>query len=385
MARDHGPAELLPFSAPKVATLTRRRESHPLALVPAGPQIGPLLPLGRLHMALADPGREVLLLGRRDVTRLLDIRQCIDAVEGAFRMHAARATVRPGVLGVHVPGGGFHVKTAGLLGEPPVFVMKVNANFPENPRRHGLPTIQGVVVLFDLEAGRPLAILDSMAITGLRTAAATAVAARHLARGDAELVTICGCGEQAPHQLRALAAVRPLRRVLACDTDASQAARFAGEMAGELGIEVAAAPDLPTAARQSDMIVTTTPARRWILGRRDVGPGAFVAAVGADHPEKQELEPGLLAANTVVVDSLEQCAAMGDLHHAIEAGAMSREDVHAELADVVAGARPGRRTADEIIIFDSTGTALQDAAAAWLVYAQAIEAGAGLRVDLGGG
>ena len=336
-------------------------------------------------MSLADPGRAVLILGRHDVTRLLDIRECIDAVEEAFRMHAARATVPPGVLGVHVPGGGFHVKTAGLLGDARVFVMKVNANFPDNPRRHGLPTIQGVVVLFDVDAGRPLAILDSMAITGLRTAAATAVAARHLARADAELVTICGCGEQAPHQLRALAAVRPLRRALAFDTDADRALRFAGEMARELGIEVAAAPDLTTAARQSDMIVTSTPARRWILGRRDVAPGAFVAAVGADHPEKQELEPALLAANIVVVDSLEQCAVMGDLHHALEAGVMSREHVHAELADVVAGAQPGRRTVEEITIFDSTGTALQDAAAAWLVYSRSIAAGAGRWVDLAGG
>ena len=336
-------------------------------------------------MALADPGRAVLVLGRRDVTRLLDVRACIDAVEAAFRMHAQRATVPPGVLGVHVPGGGFHVKTAGLLGDARVFVMKVNANFPENPLRHGLPTIQGVVVLFDVDAGRPLAILDSMAITGLRTAAATAVAARHLARADAEVVTICGCGEQAPHQLRALAAVRPLRRAFAFDADADRARRFAGEMARELGIEVAVAPDLATAARGSDMIVTSTPARRWILGSRDVAAGAFVAAVGADHPEKQELEPALLAANTVVVDSLEQCAVMGDLHHALEDGAMSREDVHAELADVVAGAHPGRRTADEIIIFDSTGTALQDAAAASLVHARAIEAGVGRRVDLSGG
>jgi ornithine cyclodeaminase/alanine dehydrogenase-like protein (mu-crystallin family) len=359
--------------------------SELLAPVRAGPQIGAFPPLGRILMAQADSGRAVLVLSRREVTRLLDIRACIDAVEEAFRMHAARTTIPAGVLGVHVPGGGFHVKTAGLLGEARVFVMKVNANFPGNPSRHGLPTIQGVVVLFDLEAGRPLAILDSMAITGLRTAAATAVAAKHLARADAGIVTICGCGEQASHQLRALAAVRPLRRALACDADADRALRFAGQMAHELGIEVAAASDLATAARESDLIVTNTPARRWILGSRDVPAGAFVAAVGADHPEKQELEPALLAANTVVVDSLEQCAVMGDLHHALEAGVMSREDVHAELADVVAGTRPGRRTADEIIIFDSTGTALQDAAAASAVYSRAIEAGSGRWVDLDGG
>lgn len=335
-------------------------------------------------MLRADPPRTTLVLTRRDVSRLLDIRDCIDAVEEAFRMHAAGASVPPGVLGAHVAGGGFHVKTAGLLGDARVFVTKVNANFPGNAARHGLPTIQGVVVLFDLEAGRPLAILDSMAITGLRTAAATAVAARHLARPDAELVTLCGCGEQARYQLRALAAVRPLRRALACDTNADRAACFAREMSFELGMEVAAVADLTGAARRSDIIVTCTPAHRWVLGRADVSPGAFVAAVGADHPKKQELEPALLASSTVVVDALEQCAVMGDLHHALDAGAMTRSDVHAELADVVAGLRPGRRTAEEIVVFDSTGTALQDAAAAWLVYTRAVECGAGLPVELGG-
>jgi len=333
---------------------------------------------------MTGPPRETLVLTRRDVTRLLGVRDCIDAVERAFRMHAAGAAVPPGVLGTHVAGGGFHVKTAGLLGDERVFVAKVNANFPDNPARRGLPTIQGVIALFDAEAGRLLAVLDSIAITGLRTAAASAVAAKYLAREDAGVVAICGCGEQGRHQLRALAAVRPLRRALAFDADAAAAARYASEMAAELGIEVAVADALAPAARASDIVVTCTSARRWLLGRGDVAPGAFVAAVGADHPEKQEIEPALLAASTVVADVLEQCATIGDLHHALEAGVMTREDVHAELAEVVAGRKPGRRSADEIVVFDSTGTALQDVAAAWLVYSRARASGAGLAVDLGG-
>jgi ornithine cyclodeaminase/alanine dehydrogenase-like protein (mu-crystallin family) len=299
-------------------------------------------------------------------------------------MHAAGASVPPGVLGAHVAGGGFHTKTAGLLGEARVFAAKVNANFPGNPATRGLPTIQGVVLLFDAGDGRPLAIMDSIAITGIRTAAATAIAAKYLARADAAIVTICGCGEQAAHQLRALAAVRPLRRVLAYDSEAGRAARFATGMAAELGIDVISVDELAPAARGSDVIVTCTPSRRWLIGRGDVAPGALVAAVGADHPEKQELDPELLAASTVVVDVLEQCAVMGDLHHALEAGVMTREAVHAELADVVAGRRPGRRTDGEVIVFDSTGTALQDVAAAWLVYERALAEGAGVAIDLGG-
>jgi ornithine cyclodeaminase/alanine dehydrogenase-like protein (mu-crystallin family) len=114
-----------------------------------------------------------------------------------------------------------------------------------------------------------------------------------------------------------------------------------------------------------------------------VRPGTFIAAVGADSSDKQELDPGLMAAGIVVVDVLEQCALIGDLHHALETGAMSRADVHAELAEVVVGRKAGRRSADEVTIFDSTGTALQDVAAAAIVYEKAVAAGAGLRVVLG--
>ena len=139
------------------------------------------------------------------------------------------------------------------------------------------------------------------------------------------------------------------------------------------------------ASHDTTLWVTCTPAHRWILGRAHVAPGSFVAAVGADNPEKQEIEPELLARNVVVADVLEQCAAIGDLHHAIAAGLMRREDVRAELADIVSGRTAGRRSADEIVVFDSTGTALQDVAAATLVYERAVTSGAGLEVPLGDG
>ena len=327
---------------------------------------------------------ETLALTRRDVSRVIGVRDCIDAVERAFRLHAAGATIAPGVLGAHVERGGFHVKTAGLLDGRAIFAAKVNANFPGNPGRHGLPTIQGVIALFDAERGTPLAVMDSAGITSLRTAAASAVAAKHLARPDASVATICGCGEQGRSQLRALREVRPLRRILAYDADAGTAERYAAEMSRELGIEVTAVRELSAATRGSHVVVTCTTARRWILGRGDVAPGAFVAAVGADNPEKQEIEPALMASSAVVVDVLEQCERIGDLHHAIAAGAMTRDDVAAELADVVCGRKPGRRGEDEVVVFDSTGTALEDVAVAWLAYERALAGGVGIPLDLGG-
>ena len=153
-------------------------------------------------------------------------------------------------------------------------------------------------------------------------------------------------------------------------------------MSRELGARVEPVADLSAAAGASDVVVTCTPSRRPVLMRDDVRPGAFVAAVGADNPTKQEIDPALMRSSKIVVDILEQCALIGDLRHALEAGAVTRADVHAELGEIVAGRKDGRTSAEEIIVFDSTGTALQDAAAAALVYERALRSGIGLRLNI---
>lgn len=129
----------------------------------------------------------------------------------------------------------------------------------------------------------------------------------------------------------------------------------------------------------SDIVITCTTARRYFIEREMVRPGTFVPGVGADNEEKQELDPQLLAESTLVADLIEQCAAIGDLHRALDTGVMSRTDVHAELGEVIAGLKPGRTSVDEIIVFDSSGTALQDVAAAAAVYRRALEHGDGTR------
>jgi ornithine cyclodeaminase/alanine dehydrogenase-like protein (mu-crystallin family) len=147
-------------------------------------------------------------------------------------------------------------------------------------------------------------------------------------------------------QLRALAAVRPLTRAYAVDKDHARAVVFAREMSSALGFEVSAVTDLHAAARASDICVTCTPSREPILDAGAVGPGAFIAAVGADNELKQELHPALMASSVIVVDMLEQAVTIGDLHHALAAGAVTTADVRAELGQVVAGVRPGRRSDD---------------------------------------
>src|SRR5215472_3731806 len=327
--------------------------------------------------------QELLILSRTDVFELLSLRDCIDAVERAFRLHALGQTLAPGVLGVPATGGGFHIKAAGLLGDRSYFAAKTNANFPDNPRRFGRPTIQGTIMLADATNGTPLAIIESGSVTALRTGAATAVAAKYLARSDARTATVVGCGVQGELQLAAIAVVLPLERVRLFDLDYARAEALARRAEERHGLRAEATRDLPGAIRVSDVCVTCTTARRAFVEAKDVVPGSFIAAVGADSQGKQEIEPELVASSTLVVDVLQQCAEIGELQHALAAGLLTREQVHGELGDVIVGRRPGRTRADEITMFDSTGTALE-VAAAIVVYEQARAAGRGTEVKLDG-
>jgi alanine dehydrogenase len=325
--------------------------------------------------------QSTLLLTRRDVASLLSIHECIEAVENAFRLFGEGKTAPPGILGIHAHDGGFHIKAGLLELHQNYFVAKVNANFPQNMQRYGLPTIQGIIVLCDAENGYPLALMDSSEITIVRTAAATAIAAKYLARPDSYVATICGCGNQGRAQLRALGKVLPIEHIYAFDQDAKRALQFIDEMSSEIRLTAQVIHDLTPAAEDSEVWVTCTPAKEYFLKKEYVRPGTFVAAVGADNAGKQELDPQLFVANKIVVDVLEQCATIGDLHHALEAGLVTRGNVHAELGEIVAGKKSGRTSKEEITIFDSTGMALQDAATAAVVYEKAISSGKGKLMD----
>lgn len=322
-----------------------------------------------------------LLLTGREVAALLTIEECMTAVEHAFKLHGEGRTMPPGILGVHAQDGGFHIKAGLLELNRSYFAAKVNANFPENAKRFGLPTIQGVVVLCDGENGYPLALMDSIEITIQRTGAATGVAAKYLARPDSKTVTICGCGNQGRISLRTLTRVLPIEKAWVWDRDQALAQRFADELVADLKIDIELVADLENAVKQSDICVTCTPSKHPFLKKDFVSPGTFIAAVGSDNPEKQELEPALLSGNKLVADVLDQCATIGELHHALAEGLMTRESAYAELGEVVAGLKPGRTSPNEIIIFDSTGMALQDVVTAAAVYEKAVSDQAGTAID----
>ena len=318
-----------------------------------------------------------LMLSRADVASLLTLEACIGCVEEAFRKYGLGQTSAPRVLGMHSGDGSFHIKAALLSQSGSWFAAKLNGNFPGNNQRFGLPNIQGVITLCDAANGFPLAVMDSIEITILRTGAATAIAAKHLARPDSKVATICGCGTQGRVQLRALRQVCAVEHVYAFDLDRNRAEKFAREMANEVGVEVEVIERIETGLGKSDLCATCTPAKKYFIHKDDVRAGTFLAAVGADNEDKQEIDPQLLVSSKVVADVLDQSVTIGDVHHAVSADLMQRDGVYAELGELVAGKKPGRTSADEITVFDSTGTALQDVAAAVVVYQKAIEQGRG--------
>lgn len=309
-----------------------------------------------------------LLLSRSDIEGLMRPSDYLEAVDAGFRAAAEGKAAAPPPMALPADGGAFHAKGASLrLGRLRV-ALKLNGNFPDN--ESGLPTIQGAILLCDGGDGALLAVMDSIEVTLRRTAAASALAARVLARPDSRSVLVCGCGMQARAQLEALVQVLPLRQCFAWDRDREKAEALAGAARG-LGLDAGAIVALDSAAPACDVIVTCTTAREPFLMPRHARPGCFIAAVGADSPEKNEIHPELMGRARVVVDRLDQCLEMGDLRHAVAAGAMRPRDVHSSLGDLVTGAALGRSRDGETFIFDSTGTALQDVAAAAAIYERA--------------
>ena len=323
----------------------------------------------------------LIVLPKQELAALMPFGEYVDAVADAFRMHAEGRSISPPPMHIPADGGGFHVKAGSLPIGPGYTAIKVNGNFPNNRAARGLPTIQGAILLFDTSTGSPVALLDSIEITIKRTGAATAVAARYLARPESQVAMIFGCGTQGRVQLAALRHQLDIRRVFVHDTDVGAAETFASEISRDgLDVEVPVKPKL--AARASDVIVTCTSAHAPFLGPADVRSGTFIAAIGADNPEKSEIEPTLMARARVVTDLTEQCSHMGDLHHAIDAGAMQAAGVYAELGELVAGRKPGRTEVHQITLFDGSGVGIQDVAASARAYELAKARDAGSKLSL---
>jgi alanine dehydrogenase len=280
-------------------------------------------------------------------------RAAMAAIEDAFAAHARGELTGSTSLGLTVPDGTFHAKACASLGGAfgRLFVAKVNANFPANPVAHGLPTIQGVIAVFDASDGRLLALVDSPSVTNLRTAATSAVAIKRLARADARVAAIIGCGVQGRAHADVLGGCMTLDRVMLHDLDTARAR----QLAARIGAKAHVATSLREATLASDVIVTCTPSLVPILHAGDLKPGTLVVGVGADNERKSEIDASVLAVARIVADDVAQARKTGD------AKQLHEEPIEGDMADVVAGRV--RRTGDEdLVVFDSSGLALEDLA-----------------------
>jgi ectoine utilization protein EutC len=306
--------------------------------------------------------------------------EVIDAVADAFTALAAGRVVMPPVLHMDLSEahGEVDVKTAYVSGLPS-FALKVSPGFFDNPRL-GLPSVSGMMMLLSATTGRLEALhLDNGYLTDVRTAAAGAVAARHLARADARVAGVIGAGVQARLQMAALAQVRPLERILVWARDGAKAEACADDLADRLGLEAIAVGSVERLVLEADVVVATTPARDPLVVADWLHPGLHVTAMGSDAPDKNELHPAVLErADLLVCDSRAQCARLGELHHALEQGLQLATT---ELGEITGGARPGRTGDEQITVCDLTGTGVQDTAIALLAWRKAAAEGLGVAIE----
>ncbi|TFV35841.1 cyclodeaminase, partial [Bradyrhizobium niftali] len=254
--------------------------------------------------------------------------------------------------------------------------------FFDNPKI-GLPSTNGMMVLLSSKTGLVQALLlDNGYLTDVRTAAAGAVAAKYLARKDAFVAAILGAGMQAKLQLQALALVRPIREARIWARDTSKAETVAQELSKQLGFSVKAYAEPKRTVAGSHVIVTTTPAQQPLLSAEWLEPGQHVTAMGSDAEHKNEIDPAAISrADLYVADSLSQTRRLGELHHAIAAGAVACDASFPELGEIIAGSKTGRASNTQITIADLTGTGIQDTAIATLAFARAEAARAGTEFE----
>ncbi len=322
-----------------------------------------------------------LLLTREQVRGLIRMPDVIGAVEDAYRAFNSDQVEQPDYMGLHLSPAGAEIDFKAACHHAGGFVsLKASSGgFRDNQAQFGLPNGMGTVLLFDARNGALLCAMDGSLLTGFRTGAAGAVSVRALARPDARRIAVIGTGTQARMQIRAIREVMTIDHIHAVNRSAEGLAAFASDIGNAFGIPVTPVATARDAVAQADIVITTTRATGVVLQAEWLRPGTHVIAIGADQAGKQELDPHLLRNARIVADSRVQCAAKGELQHALQAGIVT--DAHAEIGEVLLGHKPGRTSVEEITLFDSTGMAIQDTTTAAAIYARACAQGIGSAFD----
>ncbi|MDZ7702393.1 MAG: ornithine cyclodeaminase family protein [Halobacteriales archaeon] len=324
---------------------------------------------------------QTLLLDTAAVEAGAPIAAVVEAVEAAFGAYERGDAIMPAKSYIELPryNGDFRSMPAYLdAGDWDAAGVKWVNVHPDNPREHDLPTVMGTMVYTDPETAFPLAILDGMALTKLRTGAAAAVATKHLAVEDATSLGLVGAGAQSYTQLEAIAAVRDIERVVIADRNPDRQQAFVDAFSDRFDV----APGSIEDAAACDVLSTVTPVRDPIVPRDALGEHTHVNAIGADAEGKHELADQILLDAKLVIDDHEQCTHSGEINVPYAAGTLTDDDIYADLGAIVEGNVAGREPDDGLTVFDSTGLAIQDVAAAHTVYAHATEAGEGDSYEL---
>ncbi len=321
----------------------------------------------------------MLIISEQDARALVSVEGAMTVVEESFAA-MARGLARNYPVVRELVGyqdAVFGVKTGGDTSVP-ILGLKAGGYWPHNLAK-SLTNHQSSTLLFDPETGRAKALVSANYLTGVRTGAASAIATKHLSRPDSSVLGIIGAGAQSGYQLRATLAVRPIRKVYAFDPSAKNLATF-GRMVAELGLDYLPQTDCQAVAANADILITVTPSQQALVEKSWVRAGTHISAMGADTKGKQELDCALVASVALFVDQAAQAITIGECQHAYSAGLINEQSFRGSIGAVIVGLCEGRRTAQEITLFDGTGVALQDLVVADLAVRLAAEQGLGTRV-----
>ncbi|HEY68520.1 MAG TPA: hypothetical protein G4N97_09655 [Thermoflexia bacterium] len=325
----------------------------------------------------------IRILSREDVRRALPMRQAIEAMKGAFAQLSTGQADVPLRVALDVPRhNGVTLFMPAYLAADDQMAVKIVSVFNDNPAK-GLPLIYALVVVVDATTGEPAAVMDGTYLTALRTGAASGAATDLLAREDASTAAIFGAGAQGRTQLEAVCAVRPIQKAWVYDVSRERAAAYAAEMSERLSLPVRVAETPAEAVHRADVICTATTSTKPVFADADVRPGTHINAIGAYTPQMQEIPAETVLRAKVVIDHHEaSLAEAGDLLIPLRQGLMTEDHIYAELGEIAAGLKPGRKLPEEITLFKSVGVAVQDVAAASAVLEAARRLGLGSEVAL---
>lgn len=325
---------------------------------------------------------ETILLNQSQIKELSDMKEILDSVETAFKVHAERSVEMPAKEYL------FYKKFRGDLRIMPCFVRKMDESgvkcvnvHPDNPRKYNLPTVMAIIELVDPKTGFPISIMDGTWITNMRTGAAAGVATKYLARENSEVLGLVGAGVQALTGFEAINEVMDIKEVRVSCRTCETREHFAQKITEEYGIEAKAVETIKEAVVGADVLLTTTPSREPVVKSKWVSPGTHINAMGADAPGKEELDSHVLYKSKIVIDCWEQASHSGEINIPVAEGIVRKSDIHGSIGEVITGKIPGRTSDEEITIFDSTGLAVQDIVTAWNIYEKALEKNIGQKMN----